>query len=143
MAARSVPLSLCIPLGLIQGFITTGRLSAQGIALLSPDYRLLVPSTGHDVVEDIRDLFTYIENNLNSALAGVTEDPKQRIDTNTIAVAGSSAGGLCTYLSVMHVSPKPKALLSIYGQGGEFLVGCFLEFVPESCLNLNIERQPS
>ena len=46
-----------------------------------------------------------------------------KIDPKTIAVAGSSAGGLCAYLAAMHcVSPKPKALLSLYGQGGDFLV---------------------
>ena len=48
-----------------------------------------------------------------------------RIDADAVAVAGSSAGGLCTYLCAMHLSPEPRALLSIYGQAGECLVKFF------------------
>ena len=55
----------------------------------------------------------------------MTGDPKMRIDADAVAVAGSSAGGLCTYLCAMHLSPKPRALLSIYGQAGECLVKFF------------------
>ena len=40
-----------------------------------------------------------------------------------MAVAGSSAGGLCAYLAAIHcVSPKPKGIVSMYGLGGNFLV---------------------
>jgi acetyl esterase/lipase len=102
--------------------MNTGRLSERGVAVLSADYRLLPSSTGHEVLEDIQDLFAYIRNDLNSALAGTTGGPKLRINIDAISVAGSSAGGLCAYLCAMHLSPKPKALLSIYGQGGECLV---------------------
>jgi acetyl esterase/lipase len=100
----------------------TGRLSGQGIAFISADYRLLLPSTGHEIIEDIQDLFGYIRNDLNFALAGVTWDPPLRINVDAIAVAGTSGGGLCAYLSAIHLSPKPKVLLSMYGQGGECLV---------------------
>ncbi|KAF9783255.1 Alpha/Beta hydrolase protein [Thelephora terrestris] len=103
------------------------RLSEQGVAFLSADYRLLSPSTGHDIVEDIQDLFAYIRNDLNPVLAGATGDPRLRINLNAIGVAGSSAGGLCTYLCAMHLSPKPRALLSVYGQAGECLNDQFLE----------------
>lgn len=104
---------------------TTGRLSKQGVAVISADYRLLPSSTGHDIVEDIRDLFAYIRNDLNSALARTTEVPKLKINIDALSVAGASAGGLCAYLCAMHVSPKPIALLSMYGQGGECLVKHF------------------
>ena len=100
----------------------TGRLSGQGIAFISADYRLLLPSTGHEIIEDIQDLFGYIRSDLNLALARGTGNPPLRINVDAIAVAGTSGGGLCAYLSAIHLSPKPKALLSIYGQGGECLV---------------------
>ncbi|KAF9646664.1 alpha/beta-hydrolase, partial [Thelephora ganbajun] len=103
------------------------RLSVQGVALLSADYRLFPPSTGHDVLEDIQDLFAYIRNNLNSALAEVTGNPKLRINVDAIGVAGTSAGGLCTYLCALHLSPKTRALLSISGLAGEVLNDNFLE----------------
>ena len=46
-----------------------------------------------------------------------------KIDPDAMAVAGSSAGGLCAYLAAMHcVSPKPKGIVSMYGMGGNFLV---------------------
>jgi acetyl esterase/lipase len=122
--------------------MTIGRLSERGVAILSGDYRLLSPSTGHDVLEDIQDLFVYIRSDLNSALAGATGDPKLRINADAICVAGSSAGGLCTYLCAMHLSPKPKALLSVYGQAGECLVRHFPDSQPGvmSQLLLNAER---
>ena len=116
----SIP-SVCLQ-PLIGGLLHTGRLSGQGVALLSADYRLLSPSTGHDILEDIQDLFSYIRNDLNSALAEVTGKPGLKINPDAIGIAGTSSGGLCTYLCAIHISPKPRALLSMYGQGGECLV---------------------
>lgn len=105
--------------------MSTGRLSERGIAFLSADYRLLSPSTGHEVLEDIQDLFAYIRSDLNPALFGATGNPMLMIDTDALGVAGTSAGGLCAYLCAMHLSPKPRALLSMYGQAGECLVRYF------------------
>lgn len=103
-----------------------GRLSEQGVALLSADYRLLSPLGGHEIVEDIQDLFAYILGDLNPALARAAGGlSKLKINIGAIGVAGSSAGGLCTYLCAMHLSPKPRALLSVYGQAGECLVRRF------------------
>jgi len=52
---------------------------------------------------------------------------RYRIDTEAISVAGSSAGGLCAYLAATVIKPKPKALLSMYGMGGDFLIPFYLE----------------
>jgi len=100
----------------------TERLFAQGVVLLIADYRLLSPSTGHDILEDIQDLFAYVRNDLNPALAGADGKPKLKINVDAIGVAGTSAGGLCSYLCAIHISPKPRVLLSMYGQAGECLV---------------------
>ncbi|KAF9562491.1 alpha/beta-hydrolase [Agrocybe pediades] len=91
------------------------RVLASGHAFISADYRLLVPCTAHDTVEDLQDVFKFVT---------VTEfkgdDYTFRLDGDRIAVAGGSAGGLCTYLAAIHCNPKPKALISLYGSGGDF-----------------------
>ena len=69
-------------------------------------------------MKDIQDLFSFL-------IKIEIKDSRYtfKIDPDAMAVAGSSAGGLCAYLAVMHcVSPKPKGIVSIYGMGGNFLV---------------------
>lgn len=127
------------------GFLTVGnrrswfptwlqtRLSAQGFIFISTDYRLMPPATGHDIVEDIQDVFRFVATSLNSRLdeamsneGGVDAVPTggklswnpYRVDPGAIGVAGSSAGGLCAYLACMHADPKPRVVLSMYGVGG-------------------------
>ena len=106
------------------------RATTSGYAFISADYQLMPPATGHAVTKDIQDLLRFIANttiwfpsdpNIVNG-SGLTKF-SFNIDSEAIAVAGSSAGGLCAYLAAMHcVSPKPKAILSLYGQGGDFLV---------------------
>ena len=88
--------------------------------LASADYTLLCPASGHDVLDDIKDLFTYLSTDLNLDLAA--SGCERRVDASSIIVAGSSAGGLCAYLAALHATPKPKGVLSLYGMGGDFLV---------------------
>ncbi|KAH9480737.1 putative carboxylesterase M8 [Psilocybe cubensis] len=92
------------------------RVISLGYAFLSADHRLLPPATGHEIVQDLKDLFYFLST------TEVSIHPyKFKLDTNKIAVSGSSAGGLCAYLAAMHCSPKPKAIVSMYGMGGNFL----------------------
>lgn len=109
----------------------SARVTASGCIFISVDYRLLPPSTGHDVLTDIKDLFRFLVSEFNPQLhpPNHTADnqtdehrPGFVLDINAIAVAGSSAGGLCAYLAAMHVSPRPRAVASFYGLGGNFLV---------------------
>lgn len=92
-----------------------------GYAFISADYQLMSPSTGHDIIADIKDLFWFLSTELNTLLSG-TCNTDFRIDAESIVVSGSSAGGLCSYLAAIHSTPKPKSVLSLYGQGGDFLV---------------------
>lgn len=93
------------------------RVIDLGFVFISADYRLIPPSTGHDIIEDIRCLFRFlVSNEIKSGRFTI------RVDPNRMAVSGSSAGGLCAYLAAMHCSPKPRAIFSIYGMGGDFLV---------------------
>lgn len=98
------------------------------MVFISADYTLLTPATGHDIVRDIMDLFRFLDTGLNQEIRTMHENgssPRElrfEVDTTALAVAGSSAGGLCVYLAAMHAVPKPKAILSLYGMGGDMLV---------------------
>jgi alpha/beta hydrolase fold len=104
--------------------------TSAGYAFISADYQLLPPATGHEIAKDMQDLLKFVVETTIS----LPSNPEMvdesgpigfafKIDPEAIAVAGSSAGGLCAYLAAMHcASPKPKAILSLYGQGGNFLV---------------------
>ncbi|KAI0801924.1 alpha/beta-hydrolase [Irpex lacteus] len=95
------------------------RVTAAGFAFLSANYRLIPPSTGHDIVQDIRDLFKFIAQDLNPQLRSLNQ--RFQLDVNSIAVSGCSAGGLCAYLAVMHAQPRPKAVVALYAMGGNLL----------------------
>lgn len=91
-----------------------------GYAFISADYTLIAPATGHDLLEDIKDVVRYLDKGLNEDLVSSGENIP--IDASSTIVSGSSAGGLCAYLAALHAVPKPKGVLSLYGQGGDFLV---------------------
>ncbi|KAH9054060.1 Alpha/Beta hydrolase protein [Lactarius deliciosus] len=94
------------------------RTTTAGLAFISADYRLLPPSTGHDVLKDVVDLFAFLAStpSLGSVL----------IDGTRLAVAGSSAGGMCAFLAAVHATPRPRAVLSLYGLGGDLFTPHFL-----------------
>ncbi|GJF00690.1 alpha/beta hydrolase [Phanerochaete sordida] len=106
------------------------RVVASGMAFVSADYRLMPPATGHDIVEDIQALFRFIDKDLNALLEAAPAAHPFRIDPSALAVAGASGGGLVAYLAVMHVSPKPRALLALYAMGGDFFLPHY--FAPKS-----------
>lgn len=94
------------------------------------DYQLLPPATGHDILSDIRDFFSYIRNPEATFKTEVgNSESRVKIDVNAIAVAGASAGGLCAYLAAIAIDPKPKAVLSMYGMGGDFLASISISCV--------------
>jgi alpha/beta hydrolase fold len=96
-------------------------MAAAGIAVISADYRLLSPCTGHDVLDDIVDLFAFIAR---TKYLGTVQ-----VDSTRLVAAGNSAGGLCVFLAAIHANPKPRAILSMYGLGGEMFV-CFPLYSP-------------
>ncbi|KAI0702281.1 alpha/beta-hydrolase [Cytidiella melzeri] len=142
--AASSPTLLPIVLNFHGGGLTVGntrswfptwlkdRVVAAGFAFLSAEYRLIPPSTGHDIIEDIRDLFTFVAKSLNSQL--LSTHPNIQIDVNSTAVSGCSAGGLCAYLAAMHAHPKPKAVVALYAMGGQLLTPQYLQ--PKSAVFL-------
>lgn len=104
------------------------RLNKAGIAFISADYRLLGPTTGHDVLEDVKDAFEFVAHKLNAQLDAFQVDPA------AIAVSGSSAGGLCALLAAAQATPKPVATLGIYPIGGNLLVS-FIAFASYTTSN--------
>ena len=102
-------------------------MTSSGLIFISADYRLIPPATGHDIVADIKDLFTFLDHDVNGLIRGRQGKHVFEIDSSALAVAGSSAGALCAYLAAMHASPKPRAVLSLYGMGGDMLVCTRLE----------------
>ncbi|KAI0365713.1 alpha/beta-hydrolase [Pilatotrama ljubarskyi] len=107
------------------------RVVNSGMVFMSADYRLIPPSTGHDILEDIKDLFHFLTNDANQRIrenwaARGSVSRAFQIDPHALAVSGSSAGGLCAYLAAAHASPRPKAVLSLYGMGGDMLTSHYL-----------------
>jgi len=100
------------------------RVLSLGYAFVSFDYRLLVPTTAKEVIEDLQDAFTFVVNN---EIQG--KDYTFKLDEGRIAVAGNSAGGLCAVLATIHCTPRPKVLIDIYGMGGNFFVSLTYNFI--------------
>ncbi len=70
-------------------------------------------ASGHDILEDIHDLFRFLDQDLGAHC---------KVNSSAIIVAGSSAGAFCAYIAALHAKPKPIAVLSMYGMGGDVLV---------------------
>lgn len=69
---------------------------SQNAILISPDYRLLPEHSGKDILEDVRDFFTWLHDPSGLASA-IPSDLGIELDTGNVLVTGGSAGG---YLSV-------------------------------------------
>ncbi|KAI8971171.1 alpha/beta-hydrolase [Trametes punicea] len=107
------------------------RVTDSGMVFISADYRLIPPSTAHEILDDVKDLFVFLEHEVNDRiqkewLAESRAGLPFRINPHALAVSGGSAGGLCAYLAAIHASPKPNAILSLYGMGGDMLTPQYL-----------------
>ena len=79
-----------------------------GYAVVSIDYRLAPETKLPEIVSDVESAFRWI---------GVEGARRFHLDTDRMVVFGGSAGGYLTLLTGYRVSPKPKALVSLYGYG--------------------------
>ncbi|KZS95421.1 alpha/beta-hydrolase [Sistotremastrum niveocremeum HHB9708] len=101
----------------------------NGHFFISANYRLLIPTTAHDMIDDIRDVFKYVSEHLALDPVGNT---KFSVDPFKLAVGGESFGGYMARLAGIHVDPKPKALVSMYGMGGDLLSRFYLDGIVTS-----------
>jgi acetyl esterase/lipase len=79
-----------------------------GYAIVSIDYRLAPETKLPQIIEDLRDAYSWLHE----------QGPKLfKVDTSRIAVAGGSAGGYLTLMTGFCVKPRPAALVSLWGYG--------------------------
>ncbi|KAH8080030.1 Alpha/Beta hydrolase protein [Filobasidium floriforme] len=101
----------------------------DGHILVQPGHRLLVPTSGHEILQDIRSFFDYLESDrfLAALPAGVNPD------LNKVLVSGFSGGGYVARLAAIELhernlrSGQGKSklgcvgLLSYFGMGGDVI----------------------
>ncbi|KAF7594585.1 hypothetical protein BBP40_008852 [Aspergillus hancockii] len=85
---------------------------------ISADYRLCHPSTALDQIEDVKALFKFLAG--ESFQEALPESVS--LDTARIAVTGFSAGAYSARAACVYADPKPAALLTGYGTGGDWLL---------------------
>ncbi|KAJ5319997.1 alpha/beta-hydrolase [Penicillium antarcticum] len=101
---------------------TTNKLQAHcqrsNYIFISADYRLIHPKTTADQITDAKALFTFLTSPAfkNNLPANTT------LDSTRIAVSGFSAGAYSARAACIHANPKPAALISVYGLGGNMLL---------------------
>ena len=79
-----------------------------GYAIVSIDYRLAPETKLPQIIEDLRDAYTWLHD----------QGPRLfNVDTGRIAVVGDSAGGYLTLMSGISVKPRPAVLAAFWGYG--------------------------
>lgn len=90
----------------------------RGCIFISVDHRLICPSTGFDIIEDMKALMTFLSDPSFSAVhlpAGLV------LDVTRIGVVSISGGGYAARALALYASPKPRTLFLLYGMGGDFV----------------------
>jgi acetyl esterase/lipase len=82
-------------------------LRTAGFTVVSLDYRLAPETKLPEIIEDVRDAFSWIRSSAD----------KFRIDPDRLVVSGGSAGGYLTLMTGFAIRPRPKALVSWWGYG--------------------------
>ncbi|KAH9916852.1 Alpha/Beta hydrolase protein [Fomitopsis serialis] len=90
----------------------------RGFIFVAADYRLVHPCTGFDIVEDVKMLFRFLGD---ESFSTRHLPDGMSLDTARIAVAGFSGGGYPARATGIYASPKPKAALLYFAQGGDML----------------------
>jgi len=95
----------------------------RGIIVISANYRLLIPPSGHDMIEDIHTLFAYL-GSPSSELNIVLSEHKLSLDLDRIATFGISSGAYLARIAGVcnTVLPRPRAMLVVSGMGGDLLL---------------------
>lgn len=100
---------LRVSLQLAEGYFEAGTLK-RGFIFITADHRLLYPSTGLDVIDDMKTLFTFLaspEFNRKHLPAGLS------VDANRIAIMGASGGGYAARAAGLYAHPHAQYSLSL------------------------------
>nr|XP_031858856.1 uncharacterized protein CI109_005675 [Kwoniella shandongensis]KAA5525928.1 hypothetical protein CI109_005675 [Kwoniella shandongensis] len=81
---------------------------AKGWHVIGIGFRLAPQVWIEDMVEDIKDAFGWLRENLSSIL-------DSQVDIDRYAIGGDSSGGTLSTLVGGMLDPKPKAVLDVYG----------------------------
>ncbi|WOO84144.1 AB hydrolase superfamily protein [Vanrija pseudolonga] len=79
----------------------------RGYTVVSAAYRFLPQASFGDILTDVKDAFGWCRANLGSIVPGTSVD--------IYAVGGDSAGGALACLAGHELSPRPRAILNLYG----------------------------
>ncbi|WVQ77380.1 hypothetical protein IAR50_007065 [Cryptococcus sp. DSM 104548] len=98
------------------------ELPAKGIVVISADYRLLLPSTAQDILDDVHTLFHYISSQ-HTELAHYLSSANLSIDPARIIVSGASGGNYPAKAAatIPSVIARPLGWLDFYGEAGDWL----------------------
>jgi pimeloyl-ACP methyl ester carboxylesterase len=118
-----------------------GAVLDNGYILVQPGYRLLIPTNGHDIIQDVRNFYDY----LASPAYTQTLPENVRPDLGKIVVAGFSGGGYVSRLAAIELIESVKkgrrkgiectGMVSYFGMGGDV-------FQPDWAENKNEKSDP-
>ncbi|KAG8872681.1 hypothetical protein FRB98_009477, partial [Tulasnella sp. 332] len=104
-----------------------------GWLLIRPDYRLVLPSNGYDMADDVTALFSYLASRTFASSLPSHIKP----NVHNIVVTGFSAGGHLVRLSVIEGVTESKksepqftikANVPYYGMGGDYLLDYWTKY---------------
>lgn len=80
----------------------------RGWDVFVPDYRLAPEASMDEILDDVRAAFAWLRGGEARSLG---------VDGDRVAAVGMSAGGYLALLCGLHVAPRPRAIVSLYGYG--------------------------
>ncbi|WVQ74190.1 hypothetical protein IAR50_003784 [Cryptococcus sp. DSM 104548] len=103
-------------------------LQNKGVLLISPNYRLLFPSSSEDIIADVRTLFAYLAAP-DTELDETLRKSGFAVDVSRVAVLGVSGGNYPARAAATlpDIVPRPVAWLDLFGMGGNWLLDFWLK----------------
>lgn len=86
---------------------------AQNAIWVAPDYRLLPEASGLDVLDDLKDFWTWTQKDLKSYLGGIGRS-EVKPDLGKVLVYGESAGGWLAVQSALTQPVTVKAIIAAF-----------------------------
>jgi hypothetical protein len=99
----------------------------NGYIIVHPSYRLLAPTSGHEIVQDVSAFITYL---VSPEYAASLSTLNVKVDLQKIVVSGFSGGGYPGRLAVIEMDKRAKkgeplrctGFISYFGMGGNVFI---------------------